>query len=132
LENILGGGQEAEDDYRDFVNRYEQGSPHEGYSDEEVSSRYQQVSRQMPSDLIKSLHKKPLAACQERMQFGQHLRQQTRQQNYNFLTQTKVRMIVSRSQLSCSGNWSYPPAAARYAWSVNGRCRRMGGGGGNA
>jgi len=29
LENILGGGQNSENDYRDFVNRYEQGAPHE-------------------------------------------------------------------------------------------------------
>ena len=29
LQNIFGGGQESERDYRDFVNRYEQGSPHE-------------------------------------------------------------------------------------------------------
>jgi len=36
------------------------------------------------------------------MQFGQYLRQQTRQQNFNFLKTKTVRTI--RSQLSCSSN----------------------------
>jgi hypothetical protein len=85
LENILGGGRES-DDYRDFVNRYEQGSPHEGYSDEEVYNRYQQVSRQMPPDLYQESAQEAFSRMspQERMQFGQYLRQQTRQQNYDF------------------------------------------------
>lgn len=86
LENILGGGQNSENDYRDFVNRYEQGSPHEGYSDEEVVSRYQQVSRQLPNDVYQESAQEAFSRMspQERMQFGQYLQQQTRQQNYNF------------------------------------------------
>lgn len=86
LQNILGGGQEAEHDYRDFINRYEQGLPHEGYSDEEVSSRYQQVSRQLPPDLYQESAQEAFGRMSpdERMQFGQYLRQQTQQQNYNF------------------------------------------------
>lgn len=86
LQNILGGGQEAERDYRDFVNRYEQGSPHEGYSDEEVFSRYQQVARQVPPDVYQESAQEAFSRMspQERMQFGQYLRQQTQQQNYNF------------------------------------------------
>lgn len=86
LENILGGGQNSENDYRDFVNRYEQGSPHEGYSDEEVASRYQQVSRQLPADVYQESAQEAFSRMspQERMQFGQYLQQQSRQQNYNF------------------------------------------------
>lgn len=86
LQTIFGGGQESERDYRDFVNRYEQGLPHEGYSDEEVSNRYQQVSRQLPSDVYQESAQEAFSRMspQERMQFGQYLRQQTRQQNYNF------------------------------------------------
>ena len=86
LQNILGGGQEAEHDYRDFVNRYEQGLPHEGYSDEEVSRRYQQVSRQMPPALYQESAQEAFSRMSpiERMQFGQYLRQQTQQQNYSF------------------------------------------------
>ncbi len=86
LQNILGGGQGSEHDYHDFVNRYEQGAPHEGYSDEEVSRRYQQVSRQMPHDLYQESAQEAFGRMspQERMQYGQYLRQQTRQQNFNF------------------------------------------------
>ena len=86
LQNIFGGGQESEHDYRDFVNRYEQGSPHEGYSDEEVFNRYQQVSRQLPPDVYHESAQEAFSRMspQERMQFGQYLQQQTRQQNYNF------------------------------------------------
>jgi hypothetical protein len=45
----LFGGQDADDDdarrmrARDFVRRYEQGPPHEGYSDEEVVRNYRAV-----------------------------------------------------------------------------------------
>lgn len=86
LQDILGGGQEAERDHRDFVNRYEQGLPHEGYEDEEVSNRYQQVSRQMPPDLYQESAQEAFSRMspQERMQFGQSLRQQSRQQNVGF------------------------------------------------
>ena len=86
LQNILGGGQESEHDYRDFVNRYEQGPPHEGYSDEEVYNRYQQVSRQVPADVYQQSAQEAFGRMspQERTQFGQNLRQQARQQNFNF------------------------------------------------
>lgn len=85
LETLLGGGQQA-DDYRDFVNRYEQGSPHEGYSDEEVANRYNQVSRQIPQDVYQDSAYDAFnrMSPQERMQFGQHMQQQSRQQNYDF------------------------------------------------
>ncbi len=86
LKAIFGGGQESEHDYRNFVNRYEQGLPHEGYSDEEVSSRYQQVSRHLPPDLYQQSAQEVFSRMspQQRMQFGQYLQQQARQQNFNF------------------------------------------------
>ncbi len=43
LQNILGGGQQQQD-YRGFVNRYQQGQPWEGYSDQEVMQRYGQIA----------------------------------------------------------------------------------------
>ena len=39
LDELLGGGQRQKE-YRDFVDRYEQGKPSEGYSDQEVLKRY--------------------------------------------------------------------------------------------
>lgn len=86
LQNILGGGQEDERSYRDFVNRYEQGLPHEGYSDQEVYDRYQQVSRQVPPDVYQQSAYESFnrMSPQERRQFGQYMQQQVRQQNYDF------------------------------------------------
>jgi hypothetical protein len=86
LQNIFGGRQEAEQDYQDFVGRYDQGLPHEGYSDEEVLNRYQQVSRHLPPDVYHESAQEAFSRMspQERMQLGQYLQQQTQQQNYNF------------------------------------------------
>ena len=49
LDDLLAGGQ-RQDEYRDFVNRYEQGAPSEGYSDQEVLKRYGEVSHAVSSD----------------------------------------------------------------------------------
>jgi hypothetical protein len=49
LDELLGNGQRQKE-YRDFVNRYEQGHPSEGYSDQEVLKRYGEVSHAVPPD----------------------------------------------------------------------------------
>lgn len=49
LDDLLGGGQ-LQRDFKDFVNRYEQGHPSEGYSDQEVVERYQDVAHAVPPD----------------------------------------------------------------------------------
>ena len=49
LDELLGGGQRQKE-YRDFIDRYEQGDPSEGYSDQEVLERYSEVSHAVPSD----------------------------------------------------------------------------------
>jgi hypothetical protein len=49
LDELLGGGQ-TQKEYKDFVNRYEQGDPSEGYSDQEVLKRYGEVSHAVPPD----------------------------------------------------------------------------------
>jgi hypothetical protein len=49
LDELLGGGQRQKE-YKDFVDRYEQGDPSEGYSDEEVLKRYGEVSHAVPRD----------------------------------------------------------------------------------
>jgi len=49
LDELLGSGQ-IQKDYKDFVNRYEQGDPSEGYSDQEVLKRYGDVSHAVPPD----------------------------------------------------------------------------------
>ncbi len=49
LDELLGGGQRQKD-YTDFLSRYEQGNPSEGYSDQEVLERYGEVSHAVPPD----------------------------------------------------------------------------------
>jgi hypothetical protein len=49
LDELLGGGQRQKE-YKDFVNRYEQGDPSVGYSDQEVLKRYGEVAHAVPRD----------------------------------------------------------------------------------
>ena len=49
LDELLGGGQRQRD-FKDFVNRYEQGHPSEGYSDQEVVERYSDIAHAVPPD----------------------------------------------------------------------------------
>ena len=49
LDELLGGGQ-LQKEYKDFVDRYEQGDPSAGYSDQEVLKRYGEVSHAVPPD----------------------------------------------------------------------------------
>src|SRR6185369_2462082 len=49
LDELLSGGQRQKD-YRDFVSRYDQGHPSEGYSDQEVLDRYRDVAEAVPPD----------------------------------------------------------------------------------
>jgi hypothetical protein len=49
LDDLLAGGQRQKE-YGDFVKRYEQGDPSEGYSDQEVLKRYGEVSHAVSSD----------------------------------------------------------------------------------
>src|SRR5438552_8725373 len=49
LDDLLGGGQRQKE-YGDFVKRYEQGDPSEGYSDQEVLERYGEVSHAVSPD----------------------------------------------------------------------------------
>jgi hypothetical protein len=49
LDELLAGGQ-VQREYSDFVNRYEEGHPSQGYSDQEVLKRYGEVSHAVPPD----------------------------------------------------------------------------------
>ena len=49
LDELVAGGQRQRE-YSDFVERYEQGHPSHGYSDQEVLKRYGEVSHAVPSD----------------------------------------------------------------------------------
>src|ERR1043165_1494209 len=49
LDDFL-GNEQLQKQYKDFVKRYEQGDPSEGYSDQEVLKRYGEVSHAVSSD----------------------------------------------------------------------------------
>src|SRR3954464_4647784 len=49
LDELLGGGQRQKE-YSDFVDRYHQGEPSQGYSDQEVLKRYGEVSHAVSPD----------------------------------------------------------------------------------
>jgi hypothetical protein len=49
LDELLGSGQ-VQRMFTDFVTRYEEGPPSEGYSDQEVVERYSQVAHAVPPD----------------------------------------------------------------------------------
>ena len=49
LDELLSGGQRQKE-YSDFVDRYQQGHPSQGYSDQEVLKRYGEVSHAVPPD----------------------------------------------------------------------------------
>jgi hypothetical protein len=49
LDELLAGGQRQQE-YKDFIDRYEQGHPAQGYSDQEVLKRYGEVSHAVQPD----------------------------------------------------------------------------------
>ncbi len=84
LQNLMGGGQQRQE-FEDFANRYDQGHPSEGYDDDEVINRYQQVAPHLsPQDYQMAAQQSfSRMSPQERMQFGQYMQQQAKQRGYH-------------------------------------------------
>ena len=84
LEQLLGGGRQRQE-YQDFTQRYDQGAPWQGISDQEAYDRFQQVGPQLPPDLYEQSAQQAFERLspQQRLQLGQYLRQQARQQQLN-------------------------------------------------
>jgi hypothetical protein len=76
LDDLLGGGQ-LQKEYKDFVNRYEQGDPSQGYSDQEVLKRYGEVSHAVPPDQYAQAAQEALGKLspEERAEFLKMLRE---------------------------------------------------------
>jgi hypothetical protein len=81
LDSLLQGGQDR-DDYQDFVNRYDQGPPYEGISDDEAIGRYQQVAPELSPEVYQQSAQDAVTrmAPEERAQFGQLLQQRAQEQ----------------------------------------------------
>ena len=85
LQQMLGGGQQRQE-YEDFVNRYDQGPPWAGISDQEAVSRYEQVATQLPPDAYQQSAEAAFSRMspQERAQLMQMMRQRAQQQGMDF------------------------------------------------
>ena len=82
LGNLFGGDDNRMSQAQDFMSRYDQGAPYDGISDDEAFGHYQQVAGQIPPDVYQQSAQDAFSRMspQERMQFGQMLQQQARQQ----------------------------------------------------
>lgn len=82
LNNLMGGGDERGQDYQDFVQRYAQGSPYDGFSDEEALQRHDEVAQNLSPEEYQQSAYEALEQMdpQERAQFGEQLREQGYQQ----------------------------------------------------
>ena len=76
LDELLSGGQ-VQRLFTDFMTRYEQGHPSEGYSDQEVVERYSQVAHAVPQDQYAQAAQEALARLspEERAEFVQMLQE---------------------------------------------------------
>jgi hypothetical protein len=76
LDELLAGGQ-SQKDYKDFVDRYEQGHPSQGYSDQEVLKRYGEVSHAVQPDQYARAAQEALSALspEERAAFVKMLQE---------------------------------------------------------
>jgi len=82
LDDLISGGQQHSD-YHDFVNRYQQGSPDEGYSDAEVMNRYRQIAPELSPDQYTQAAQAAFERMspQQRQEFAQYVQQQAAQNN---------------------------------------------------
>ncbi len=82
LKGILGGGDDDDDQNRsrarDFVGRYETGSPSEGFTGQEAYEHYSRVSQQVPDDLYEESAAEAFGRMpqNQRSEFAQMMQQQ--------------------------------------------------------
>lgn len=78
-------GRSKRSDYQQFTERYEHGDPADGYDDDEVAHRYDEVSRNIDRSTYQASAQQALARLKpaQRRQFGQRLQQQARQHGHD-------------------------------------------------
>ena len=83
VKNAMDGGQQQA--YGNFVDRYESGHPSEGYDEQEVLQRHDEVAAQLSPDQYQQAAQQSFdrLSPDERQQFGQHLQEEAQQQGYN-------------------------------------------------
>jgi hypothetical protein len=84
VRELLEGGQQQKS-YEDFVKRYQQGPPTEGYSGQEAMNRYEQVVPNLPPQDFMQAAQQAFARMspQEREQFARYVNEQAQQRNIN-------------------------------------------------
>jgi hypothetical protein len=84
LGQLLGGGQQRKD-YSDFINRYQQGQPWDGISDQEALDRYGQIAPQLPAETYRESAEQAFSRLspQERGEFARYLQSRTRDRSLN-------------------------------------------------
>ena len=84
LEMLMGSSQ-AREGFEDFLNRFEEGKPWEGYGDQEVLDRYGQVSNKVSSSDYEQAARDAFGHLSQadREEFGQMLAGQAQSRGFN-------------------------------------------------
>ena len=84
LQNLIGGERRTE--YEDFVNRYDEGEPWEGISDDEARNRHDEIAGQLDDDEYELSAQEAYSrlAPDQRRELARMLRQQGRRQNVDW------------------------------------------------
>ena len=79
--DLTSGGKQEE--YKDYIQRYETGHPAEGVSDEEVLDRYEQVGAKVPADVHEEAAKEAFGRLspQERQELVRQIQEGARSKN---------------------------------------------------
>jgi nucleoid-associated protein YgaU len=87
LDALLGGGQ-GQEDQQGFLQRFEQGQPWEGYSDQEVLNRYGAVAGNASAQEYTQAASEAFARMspEQRVEFGRLLQQRARERQLNLGT----------------------------------------------
>src|SRR5262245_31720953 len=85
LDDLL-GNEQLQKQYKDFVKRYEQGAPSEGYSDQEVLERYGEVSHAVPPEQYAQAAQEALSKLspEERDEFLEMLQKRAAERGVKF------------------------------------------------
>jgi hypothetical protein len=81
---LMGGGQKQE--FEDFTRRYEQGSPWDGFDDDEARDKYRRVAPNLPPDLYEESAQETFSRMtpEQRYELGRQLQQSARQEGLSF------------------------------------------------
>jgi hypothetical protein len=108
LKQVLGNPQ-TQSTLTDFVTRYNQGPPHEGYTNQETADAYNQVAPHLSPDQYQASAEQAFAnmSPEQRAQFGQWLQQQAQSRG------------VSVSEAGSQQQYQDPGALARMTTQVH-------------